>query len=110
MTMIGLDGLQRITKTTNDKVEGTSAQLAASAEHQVYQAALGNLDSVACPYCGSNVRVGIDGICCKPMDDAATTVLDHLESTEFDAKAAEAGSAARAADAFAHPNKINSVQ
>jgi hypothetical protein len=48
-------------------------------EHQIRQVMFGNLNSVACPYCGSETAIGEEKLCCAPMGDAAATVLHRIE-------------------------------
>ena len=52
-------------------------------EYQINQAMLGNIESIACPYCGSNVMLGVEKLCCEPMGVATATLLSRLEEEEI---------------------------
>src|SRR5450631_2032950 len=99
-----------MTENTNDEMPPTSAQKAAWVEYQIRQATLGNLDSIACPFCGSNVVLGVERLCCKPMFDVAAILLDRMETVEFEPKDAEEHSSAVAAAATIQPNRICTIQ
>jgi len=48
-------------------------------EYQIRQVTLGNLNAIACPYCGSSVVMGVEKLCCEPMGDATLTLLRSME-------------------------------
>ena len=50
------------------------------AEYQIRQVVVGRMESVACPFCLSNVILGEDKLCCGSMIAAATTVLRRMET------------------------------
>jgi hypothetical protein len=99
-----------MTQNGGDEMVLTSVQQAAWAEHQLREAAMGNLDSIVCPYCGSNVLLGIEEFCCGPMIEATAILLDRMEAVGFDANDAEEASEAVDAAAVVQPRKINAIQ
>jgi hypothetical protein len=82
MTNTEFQRLRLLAKNANGETGLSFAQKTAWVEHQIHQVTLGNIDSVACPYCGSNVMIGVEGLCCRPMGDAATTLLERIEAKE----------------------------
>jgi hypothetical protein len=56
------------------------AQKFARVECQIRQAVLGSLEFIVCPYCASNVKLGVQKLCCKPMGEAAASVLRCMET------------------------------
>lgn len=77
-----------MTETTSE-IALTPVQKAVWVELQIRQATLGNVDSVACPYCGSTVVWGIQELCCGPMSDATTIFLSGMEAKGLHAKDAQ---------------------
>jgi hypothetical protein len=57
-----------------------SPQKFAWIEHQIRQVILGNLESIACPYCGSDVVIGEEKLCCMPMGDVTAALLGRMEA------------------------------
>jgi hypothetical protein len=51
-------------------------------QYQLRQAALGLIDCIACPYCGSNVVLGLEKLCCESINEATGIVLDSMEVGE----------------------------
>lgn len=47
---------------------------------QICRVALGYIDSIACPYCGSDVTLGVEKLCCEPLGEATAAVLYRMES------------------------------
>lgn len=52
-------------------------------QHQIRQATLGLIESLACPYCGSNVILGAEKLCCEPISQATAIVLYDVEARDL---------------------------
>jgi len=59
-----------------------SSQKATWVEKQLQQVTLGNLVSIACPYCGADFAPGTE-LCCGPMGDAMAAFLHRMEAMDF---------------------------
>ena len=46
---------------------------------QIRQAVRGAIDSITCPYCGSNVVLGVEKLCCESVSQATGIVLEYME-------------------------------
>jgi len=88
----------------------TSVQKAAWLEWQLRQATSGNRDTIACPYCGLTVVLGVERLCCGPMNDVTAKLLESMESTGSDGKDAEESSEIAGANAAALRNSDNFIQ
>jgi hypothetical protein len=86
MKQDALRQFRRSTEYRSEETVLTSTQKAAWVERQIHQAMLGNLDRIACPYCGCNVVLGVDSFCCEAMTDVAAVLLAGMESTGSNAK------------------------
>ena len=53
-----------------------------SVEYQLRQVMLGKVDSVACPYCGNTIIMGVDKLCCERMAEVADELLRHAGPTD----------------------------
>jgi len=84
---------RRVTENITNEIALTFAKKTAWVERQIRQATLGNLDSIACPFCGSTVVWGVERLCCKTMDDVTAIFLNGMETNELDAK--DAGESAK---------------
>jgi hypothetical protein len=88
----------------------TATQKTDWVQWQLHQAALGNRDTIACPYCGLTVVLGVEGLCCGAMNDIASELLERMESSGSDAKNAAESSETGGTGSAAHRNKDNPIQ
>jgi hypothetical protein len=106
----------RIFDQKGDKFPLDSGEKLARVECQIRQAMLGNLLSIACPYCLSNVVLGAQTLCCGPMGDATDTVLHRLEkevlreTDDFAIYASELQSTTEAFENEMRPDASNATQ
>jgi hypothetical protein len=65
------------------KARRTHAEPFARVDYQIRQASLGRLASLVCPYCSSNVMLGVEKLCCVPMGEAVDAVLRRMEPEDL---------------------------
>jgi hypothetical protein len=65
------------------EVETDRSEYFARVESQVRRATLGGITSLDCPYCSSNVTLGVEKLCCTKMGEAVETVLTRMEAEDI---------------------------
>lgn len=80
MRRIQMNELQNKRKSKRREARTDSSEKFARAEYQICQAALGDIESLVCPYCSSIVAFGDEKLCCVQMGEAAERVLHGMEA------------------------------